>query len=147
MKISSFCLTTNSIQNGFPFLESIKSLKKVVDRINPDEIQINSLDRPGSENWVQKPSALKLKKIATHFGKKARVISKFKTAKKCKQLDTNLKDRILEIIKRRPCEILDLSKILGAKLDEVQREVGILTKNRLFVLEKLKGRVFLKKER
>ena len=42
----------------------LTNFKKELLRLNPDKIQINTLDRPGTESWVTKPNEVQLKKIA-----------------------------------------------------------------------------------
>ena len=56
------------------FLEGINDtnteltqLKKACEKINPDKIQINSLDRPGLFNWVKKVPQNRLKEIQDYF--------------------------------------------------------------------------------
>jgi wyosine [tRNA(Phe)-imidazoG37] synthetase (radical SAM superfamily) len=46
----------------------LKKMKKVVDRIKPDRIQINSPVRPPSEKWVKPVSFATLKKAKKIFG-------------------------------------------------------------------------------
>lgn len=49
-------------------LAYIKQFKDIVERINPDKIQLNIASRPPSESWVKVPSLEKLKKIQTILG-------------------------------------------------------------------------------
>ena len=50
--------------------DSSKELNKFVDfvkKLKPDKIQINSLDRPGTQNWIKKLSAKQKKEIKSYF--------------------------------------------------------------------------------
>jgi len=45
-------------------------LRNTIYRIRPDRIQLNYLDRPGSEAWVSPPYPIMLKKIQEFFRRK-----------------------------------------------------------------------------
>jgi len=45
------------------FLEEIELLKAAIEQIHPDKVQINSLDRPGAEEWVEPAIYLALEEI------------------------------------------------------------------------------------
>jgi wyosine [tRNA(Phe)-imidazoG37] synthetase (radical SAM superfamily) len=44
-------------------LEEIELLKAAIEQIHPDKVQINSLDRPGAEEWVEPAIYLALEEI------------------------------------------------------------------------------------
>lgn len=52
----------------------LKKIKKVVDRIHPDRVQINSPVRVPAEKWVRPPTAATLKKAKEIFGKNCDII-------------------------------------------------------------------------
>ena len=54
------------------------ALKDYMSKLRPEKIQINSLDRPGTEPWVQKTSVEQLKKVAAMFKdvSKVEIVSK-----------------------------------------------------------------------
>ncbi len=54
--------------------EELKKIRKVVEKINPDKIQLNSLDRPGTETWINKPDRNNLESIARILGGKVEII-------------------------------------------------------------------------
>ncbi|SDC82989.1 MULTISPECIES: radical SAM protein [unclassified Candidatus Frackibacter] len=64
--------------------KEIKTFKKVIDKINPQRIQLNTLDRPGVENWIQPATMKKLNQIATALGDKVEVVGKLKPRRKQK---------------------------------------------------------------
>jgi len=49
-------------------LEYVKGFKEVIERIQPDKIQLNVVSRPPAESWVKSPSRDRLKKIAAILG-------------------------------------------------------------------------------
>ncbi|MBL7130772.1 MAG: radical SAM protein [Candidatus Omnitrophica bacterium] len=55
-------------------LEYIKKFKEVIQKINPDKVQLNIPSRPPSESWVKIPSAQKLSKIQSILGEGCELI-------------------------------------------------------------------------
>lgn len=47
--------------------QEIKKFKKIIKKIKPDKVQINSLDRPGTKNWVKNLSDLDKKELKSYF--------------------------------------------------------------------------------
>jgi wyosine [tRNA(Phe)-imidazoG37] synthetase (radical SAM superfamily) len=52
----------------------LRKIKKVVDAINPDRVQINTPVRVPAQDWVRPPTAATLKKAREIFGKKCDII-------------------------------------------------------------------------
>jgi wyosine [tRNA(Phe)-imidazoG37] synthetase (radical SAM superfamily) len=52
----------------------LKKVKKVVDKIKPDRVQINSPVRPPAEKWVKPPSVATLKKTKQIFGENCDIV-------------------------------------------------------------------------
>ena len=55
-------------------MEYAGKFKEVVDKINPDKIQLNIPSRPPCEAWVKVPTLQKLKKIQSVLGKDCELI-------------------------------------------------------------------------
>jgi len=105
----------------------IKSINEVLKSIHPNSIHVNTLDRPGAEKWVQAADKDKLKKIAASLGDVGIIGQKeiFSTEKK----DIgSFHQHLLSTIKRRPCTVDDVSKILGTRFSETKRHLDILSK-------------------
>jgi len=59
--------------------ESLERFVKLLREIAPDQVQINSLDRPGTETWVEIPSRERLEEIKSVFegcGRPVTIISR-----------------------------------------------------------------------
>ncbi len=48
--------------------EELALLKKAISKINPDRVQIGTLDRPGTEDWVKEADDKKMQEIANFLG-------------------------------------------------------------------------------
>ncbi len=109
--------------------DEIKALIKATKKIQPDIIQLNTLDRPGTESWIKPASKSKLQQIAGQLSTitKVEIISRkaFKDREdlKKKAIPRSIRGRIVNILRRRPCTLSELSLILGLDKKEIKREI------------------------
>jgi len=102
-------------------------LKSAITKIKPDSVQLNTLDRPGTESWLEPASKQKLEEIADFFEPLlVEIIAKFKSRNKVKSYHRNIEQQIIETIKRRPCTDKDLSEILGIHMNEINKYLSEL---------------------
>lgn len=109
--------------------EELELLRLAAEKIRPDRIQLNSLDRPGAEEGLTPADRDNLERIRKIFGPDrteiiARVPETVRTARKAEDLEA----AVLETIHRRPCTCRDLAAILGAEAPEVQALLDRLEK-------------------
>jgi wyosine [tRNA(Phe)-imidazoG37] synthetase (radical SAM superfamily) len=105
--------------------EELLRMKKVVDRIQPDLIHLNTVVRPPSEKWAVPLSPEEMEKIRALFGEKASIISEFD--RHPPMVSTrDIKEEILKILKRRPLALSDLSKGMGIPPNELDRYIELL---------------------
>jgi len=93
-------------------------IKKIIALLKPDKIQLNTLDRPGTESWVTAVNKGNMKNIASFF-RDAEIINYFNTAQNNSAHDGNLPERLLSTIRRRPCTAEDVARSLGIQVEEV----------------------------
>jgi len=108
--------------------DHIEKLKQTVHQIKPDLVQLNSLDRPGTENWIAGATQPQLEDIATKLDWQSKIIAKFPGRKESLSYHENIETAILEIIKRRPCTLEDLSQMTGFHINEVNKYLDVLMK-------------------
>jgi wyosine [tRNA(Phe)-imidazoG37] synthetase (radical SAM superfamily) len=107
--------------------EEIEKLKEVIERIQPDRVQLNTSVRPPAEDFAFPLTLGQLEEIRERLGDKAEIISEF--AAPLGEAFNSVKDtEILNLIKRRPCTTEDISKALGLRIDEVVKHLDYLTK-------------------
>ncbi len=105
----------------------LAELKKAIHEINPDMLQLNTLDRPGAVAGLQPASEEKLRQIADYFDfPKTEIIAKSPKRKKAASYRKDTESAILQTIARRPCTAEDLSEILGIHLNEVNKYLSQL---------------------
>ena len=101
--------------------EELERLRQAVEQIRPDRVQLNSLDRPGTEPGLAPADRENLERIRKVLGSHrteiiARVPEKVRHSRKAEDLEA----AVLETIHRRPCTCRDLAAVLGAEPPAVQ---------------------------
>jgi wyosine [tRNA(Phe)-imidazoG37] synthetase (radical SAM superfamily) len=116
-----FCRGINDDKN------EIERLKEVIERIQPDRVQLNTPVRPPAEEFAYPLTTTQLEEIRKKLGGKAEIISEF-ASPLGEEFDSVKDIEILNLIKRRPCTTEDISKALGLRIDEVVKHLDHLRK-------------------
>ncbi|MGC9343472.1 MAG: radical SAM protein [Bacteroidales bacterium] len=107
--------------------ENLLALKEAIVNIKPDKIQLNTLDRPGTEENLRPASRVELNSIKELWDiPGTEIISKPSNRKKIKAYREDTETAILETIFRRPCTAIDISNILGIHLNETNKYLDVL---------------------
>ena len=93
--------------------KSIADLAAIADKITLDKIQLNTAVRPTAEKNVYSETEEKMNDLATRFSPKAEVVASFN--KKTVVNDSATKDKVFELLSRRPCTVEDIASGLGIK--------------------------------
>ena len=96
--------------------EQLGKIRAIIDRIRPDKIQVNTAVRPTAEPQVQRVEPARLAELARQLGPQAEVIADFDRAghRSCSTPDAGA---VIEILRRRPCSVADLSATMGYSTD------------------------------
>ncbi|MFO7897355.1 MAG: hypothetical protein R6U84_10515 [Candidatus Cloacimonadales bacterium] len=109
--------------------EELSKLKAALRRIAPDEVQLNTLDRPGTEPGLEALSPSRMQEIADFLQPlPVTIIAKFQGRQTIASFDRDIESTILETIKRRPCTASDLAEILGTHINEINKYLSTLLK-------------------
>jgi wyosine [tRNA(Phe)-imidazoG37] synthetase (radical SAM superfamily) len=125
----------------------LKLIKNACKKINPDLIQLNTLDRPGTEKWIRPASNEKLQEIKTYFEplkiqiiQNHRAVNDGSTKKLADTVDT-----IISSLSRRPSTIDDLTLSLGMSQNEVLKIIhNLLEKGEIIKEESISRGIFYK---
>ncbi len=102
-------------------------LKKAFERINPDSIQLNTLDRPGAVSKIRSSNREELQNIVDYWQlDNVEIVAKSPARKDIKSYREDIESAILETIQRRPCTLDDLAKILGLHINEINKYLDVL---------------------
>jgi wyosine [tRNA(Phe)-imidazoG37] synthetase (radical SAM superfamily) len=105
----------------------LDALKKAFERIRPDRIQLNTLDRPGTVADLQPASRKSLQQIMDYWGMdRVEIISNPLHRKDIRAYREDTETAIMETIARRPCTAEDLASMLGLHLNEVNKYLDVL---------------------
>lgn len=100
----------------------LKLLKKAFEKIMPDSIQLNSLDRPGVIPDIRTAGKDELQYIVDYWKlDNVEIIAAAPKRKDIKSYRKDIETAILETIFRRPCTLEDLAKILGLHKNEINK--------------------------
>jgi len=116
-----FCLGVNDSKR------EVQILKDTIQEINPDKIHLNTIDRPPAEDFVFPLSGEKLIEIRTELGEKAEIISR-QNFDNLSSSSLGGEKIILELLRRRPCTLTELSAALGIHQNELVKSLGKLNK-------------------
>ncbi|MBP1928817.1 wyosine [tRNA(Phe)-imidazoG37] synthetase (radical SAM superfamily) [Methanolinea mesophila] len=116
----------------------LAALRKAIQLIDPDRIQLNTLDRPGTEEWVNPAPPAELSRIARFLGLPGTEAVEsihygFSHAVPCGEIA----DHILAVLRRRPCTLDDIAAATGFHRREIAKFL------REFEIE---GRIISKRE-
>jgi wyosine [tRNA(Phe)-imidazoG37] synthetase (radical SAM superfamily) len=123
-------------------------LKKVITKIAPDSIQLNTLDRPGTVENLRSSSRSELQKIVDLWGfDNVEIISSTKHRKSIKSYREDIESTILETISRRPCTVDDLVQILGVHINEINKYLDVLeADNKIETVKQKRGLFYQQKQ-
>ncbi len=120
-------------------------LKKAVEKINPDKVQLNTLDRPGTRLDINRASKSDLERVKKIIGfDNVEIIAKIdKNKKTCQQIRAkDIKAAIIKTINRRPCTKQDLIQLLGIEAQILGRYLNMLEQEKIITGTKKKRGVF-----
>ena len=108
-------------------LENLRGLKDAISRINPEKIQLNTLDRPGVIENIRAATRLELQNIIDLWNiKNVEIIASSAKRKDNKSFRKDKENAVLETISRRPCTLEDLQDMLGLHINEINKYLDIL---------------------
>jgi len=105
--------------------EEIYKLARVIEKIGPDKVQLNTVVRPPAEEEVFALNQKELRSIQRQLPGKVEIVRKFGKVFKgehIEQLETDIKN----LLKRRPCTLSDISSALRVNSKEVMKNLTIL---------------------
>jgi len=133
--------------------QNISALCNAVDYIGPDKIQLNTLDRPGTENNITPLSyqqlltiADKLKKCGVPIDIAARKHPAVPLVDTNHVTTENIENTVLALIKRRPSTVNDISHTLDISEINVEKIIGTLLKRGKITAELRENLKFYKKK-
>lgn len=124
-------------------IEELDLLKSAVLKINPDIIQLNTLDRPGTVAGLIPLSRNELQEIIDYWNlPNVEIIAAAQERTTVESYSGNIESAILETIARRPCTLDDLHHLLGIHVNEINKYLGTLEAEGKIITQSLERGVF-----
>ena len=116
-------------------ITELTALKRVIGKIRPDQVHLNTLDRPGSISTLRTATREELERVLDVLQmENAAIVADPPEQKALLAYRKDTAAAILGTIARRPCTSKDLSEILGLQVKEVNTYLKSLEAG-----EKIKG--------
>ena len=107
--------------------QEIRAIREVILKIGPDRIQVNTLDRPGTEENLVAATAEELEYFVKMLDMDhVEIIASPGENRKERHANADIREAILSTISRRPCTAVDLGQSLGLPEDEINRYLEML---------------------
>ncbi|MBA4323094.1 MAG: radical SAM protein, partial [Odoribacter sp.] len=101
-------------------------IREILKLVMPDRIHLNTLDRPGTETWVEPVEKSFLTDVAGYLSN-ARVLNKPDASGNISGKD--FREFIISTVKRRPCTAEDISRILNMNENDATKYLDKLYEN------------------
>ena len=102
---------------------ALDKLKACIQRIQPDQVQLNTLDRPGTEAWVRSANQETVKRIADYIDKIEILGPPDSEGDQATLTLGDPRSRLIAMVRRRPCTAKDIATALGLEHPET---VGLI---------------------
>jgi len=121
--------------------QDLELLKEAFIKVQPDSVQLNTLDRPGVIPGLKAAGRKELEQIADFWGlDNIEIIAAAPSRKEVKSFRDDIESAILETIFRRPCTVDDLVKILGLHINEINKYLDVLeADNKIKTVQQARG--------
>lgn len=120
--------------------ETVQRIAALAASIAPDQIHLNTAVRPPADASVQPVTLEKLNVLAALFHPRATVIASF-SSRLGDDLAVN-EDRLLDMLRRRPCTARQIADVFGLHLNEVAKYTGNLLRMRQIQTLRRGGEIF-----
>lgn len=103
----------------------LQKLKEITSNLKPDKVQLNTVVRPPAEKSASALTLNEMERIRDFFGKNCEIIAKFENSSVSKLPQTQ-EESLIDMIRRRPMTLDDLSASLGKSSSEVLKLIDLL---------------------
>ncbi len=112
--------------------EEVLLMKQVLEEINPEKIQLNTVVRPPAESWVQPLEEERMKEIQQMLGDRCEIIGTYAHA--AQKAETHIDvGVIIALLRRRAMTSSDLSDALRVSVEQIVSVLEVLEQNALVV--------------
>jgi len=121
----------------------VEKIRRLIARIRPDRVQLNTVTRPPAEDFALPVSRQDMERYAAMLGGRTEVIADFRGVHREGEFAAKRED-VLDLLRRRPCTIEDITAGLGMHTNEAAKYVTELLERGAIVAEAREGRSYYK---
>jgi len=107
--------------------EELGAITKIIKRIRPDRVDLNTAVRPTAEKDVPAMTPERLKEIVRQLGQGAKLIADFKSTRESAEIPHEIESVILNTVQRRPVTAKDLATTTGLREEVLAKYLERLT--------------------
>ncbi len=124
--------------------EELQKIYNTILSINPDKVQLNTLDRPPAYENIKSVDMETLDKIKKNWdGLPVEIIKRIRKRDEILSFSKNLENNILNTISRRPLTIEDLSELTKKNKVELYNYIDVLIKEKKIKEKIIEDKIFL----
>ncbi len=116
--------------------EELAKLREAALKIRPDAVQINSLDRPGAEAWVEPAAREELASMEEFFAPlKVEIIGRPAERVYQERHVSDMMKEIISLLRRRPSTLDDLMLALGSDREVLRKVLGAMIDREMITVD------------
>ena len=123
--------------------DSIENFRKLIGRIKPDKVQINTAVRPVVHSTAVRVSKQALRVIANQLGDNVEVIAEFSRQVSQNELQIG-REAVADMLSRRPCSLDDICDGLGINPNLATKIIADLLDSASIITEEIDGKTYFK---
>jgi len=101
--------------------DELKKTRSIIDLLRPDQVELNTVVRPPADPGSRGLSAAEMEAVRESFpADTTEIIGRFKGLRGIER-DFNIDQRVLDMVRRRPCTVEEMAASLGVPLNDLQR--------------------------
>jgi wyosine [tRNA(Phe)-imidazoG37] synthetase (radical SAM superfamily) len=121
----------------------IEGLKKAINEIAPDKVQINSVIRPPSDKRAKPMDMAQMEKIRDFLGDRAEIVA-YGAFENNKPEKNSGNASVIEMARRRPIRLIDISNALNMTIEETEHLINEMLIKGEIASKKHDGETFYK---
>lgn len=121
--------------------DEIEKIKRHVDCIRPDRVQLNSAVRPAAEPGIEAMTRERLETIARQIGDRCEIVGAAPEVRADRHMLRTCAD-VLSMLKRRPCSLEDICSGIGITRNEAVKHITQLLAERAITSERQGGVIY-----
>lgn len=117
----------------------IEKMRKIIQKIKVDAVHLNTVVRPPCERNAVSLNQEEMYSIKKMFGTAVPVVVIASSAPRRTDYDNVTEDKILNLLKRRPCRLIDMASALGVHQNELIKYITELRRKNVITNHSVNG--------